>query len=485
MIQKIGVANYSPKWLNTIPAYSYELRRHMVRVGVIIAVFVVGIIGTWLNSLYTLRISLGSIIILAFLRYRYALLVTWVILNAFIGSTLSIFNGNNFDTVLSIPTLLLMTGMPLKRTFKRLPELPLLLIFLLWVFAGGVGAYLNQWILLLNYIAVAVLAIQVLTTQQRLMRLIDIILLPATFIALYGIYGYLTRQNGLVDSTTSQFRIFSIFSAAPPTALYFSIIIPLAIYRATTLQGLKRIGVSTLVIIYLVALVLTFTRAAFVSFPLSIMIMIFFIPSRRIKIGLFSTILALTVIVFLLAQACNIPIFDRFFNQTICTFNGRTYLWQALLENYDPMRLLGYGFRTSDPLLINLQLSYIGPSPSNLFMGALYDEGIIGLALLILVFIALFINLVNGVLTTSGTQRALFVAALAAFVNMLLQSIDGNDMWTQAIGLYFWIIIALPFALCWSAPVQSSKGEIVDQITELQLEAVQPVEREKRVYVPA
>lgn len=490
MIQKISVGNYYPKWLtmegNTISAFSYDLRRQVVRVGVMITVFAVGIIGIFLNSLYTLRMALGSIIILAFLRYRYALLITWVMLDAFIGSTISIFNGNNFDTGLSLSTLLLMAFIPVQETFKRMTVLAFLLVYLLWVFAGigispiGGGAFLTQWILLLDYVAVAVLAIQVLTTQQRLMRFIDLIMLPSTFIALYGIYGYFTKQNGQVDPTTSLFRIYSIFSASPAAALSLSIIIPLAIYRASSLKGFRRVGNSILVIIFFVALAFTFTRAAFISLPLSIFILILFLPSRRVKIGLFSGILVLAVIAFLLAQSGNIPIFNRFFNQDISTFNNRTYLWQALLNHFDPRQLLGYGFRASDTLIVNLGLGNFGTSPSNLFIGVLYDQGIIGLALLIIVFIALFISLIKGIRKTSGDQRALFVVALATFVNMLVQSFDANDLWTQAIGLYFWIIMALPFAICWSSSKQSNitGEEMFDKATETQIVAIQQAERE-------
>src|SRR5207249_3245224 len=74
------------------------LHQRILRVVIIVGVFAVGVFGVFLNAIYALRVSLGSILILAALRYRYALLMTWVMLDAFIGSTLSFFNGNNFDT---------------------------------------------------------------------------------------------------------------------------------------------------------------------------------------------------------------------------------------------------------------------------------------------------------------------------------------------------------------------------------------------------
>src|SRR5260370_27201689 len=143
----------------------YGLRRGVVVVGIMIAVLAGGAFGVFFNSLYTVRISLCSLVLLAFLRYRYALLIAWVMIDVFIGSTLPIFNGNNLDTGLTVPTLLLMTCMPIKQTFQRMPALAILLLYLLWVLAGigispaGTGPFLTEWLLILDCVAVFVLAV--------------------------------------------------------------------------------------------------------------------------------------------------------------------------------------------------------------------------------------------------------------------------------------------------------------------------------------
>jgi O-antigen ligase len=408
-----------------------------------------------------------------------------VLLDAFIGSTISILNSNHFDTGLTIPTLILMACIPVKQAFQRMPALVFLLIFLLCVFAGltispiGVSAFLTYWVILLDFLAVSVLTILLLTTRQRLLRIIDFILLPSTFVAVYGIYGYITKQYGTFDTETSLFRSYSIFSAAPAPALFLSIIIPITIYRATTLQGLKRFGLIILILIFLVGIGVTFTRSAFISVPLSVLIMVFLLPSRKLKVGIFSSTLALIGIIFVTVS--NIPIFSRFFNQDFSTFNGRTYLWQALLSHFDPTKLLGNGHGASDALLMNLGLGNISSSPSNLFLGTLYDHGIIGLIILLLIFITLAISLIKGILNTTGERRTLFTVALATFINMFLQSFDANDLWAQTIGLYFWVIMALPFALCWLIPEQihPDDAEIFDRPTELQLEVVRSVKLER------
>lgn len=491
---KPGDNRYYRGWLDwkekniSSSGLSANLTWQFVRVGMIVSVFALGIVAAIHNSLYTLRVSFGAIIILALLRYRYALLLSWVLLDAFIGSTLQIFNGNNFDTALTAPTVLLMLCMPLGQTLKRVPALSFLLLLLLWIFAGigissiGVTPFLTNWLLMLDYLAIAILTINVLSTQRRLMQLIDVIFIPATFIALYGIFGYVTKQNVIGDTGTS-LRAASIYSASPGFALFLSLIIPLALYRIFTVSGRKRLVCILLVLIFLLATLLTFTRSAFISIPLSIILMILFLPSRRMKIRLLATMFLVVGSMLLLGTFGNVPIFNRFLNQDIGTLNGRTILWKALLDHFHPTQLLGNGLHASDALLTYLHIGINGQglianSPSNLFIGTLYDQGIIGLILLILVFVALAVNLYRGMRRSTGDQRALFIVALAVLVNMLIQSYDANDFWTQQIGLYFWIIVALPFANCWfqTKQVSSIDEEISYEATEPRLEPARELE---------
>jgi murein biosynthesis integral membrane protein MurJ len=454
--------------------------------GVIIVVFTLGIIGNILNSTYTLSIALGSVLIVALLRYRYVLLIAWVMLDAFIGSTVPFFNGNHLDTGLTVPTLLLMLALPVGQAFKRMSVLFLLLLYLLWVFASigisqiGVGSFLITWLTYLDYLAVAVLTIYEITTQKLLRRIIDIIILEAGFVSLYGIYGYVTRHNGVIDPTTSLFRIYSIFTAAPPFALFLSVVIPLAVYRVFTLSGFKRVGMAFILLLMLVATALSFSRGAFVSVPISIVIFVLFIPSRKIKLILLSWMAVLAASVVILVSAGNTSIFGRFLNQDVTTLNGRTLLWQALLSHFHPDQLLGNGLGASNILLTNLQVGLngglIATAPSNLYLGILYDHGIIGLALLLLMFAVLFIGIVRGIRGTKGDQRLLFVVALSILVNVLIQSVEVDDFWTQAIGLYFWIIMALPFAFCWReiGMVSNTGDDISDQATIPHMRAIIP-----------
>ncbi len=477
-----------------IPPYT---RRQLARIGAMLAVFAVGVAGIFLNSLYTLRAALASILILVFVRYPYVLLLVWALFNAL--NALPVFRGSSILIGITVPTLLLMAFMPIKQTFRRLPALAFMFIYLLWVFAGigvspySTGTFVTLWTELLNCVAIGILTINVITTRRRLSGLIDTILLLSTLIALYGIYGYITKQNGEPDAAgSSLYRIASIFTpVATSLALFLSLVIPLGFYRIFTLQGFKRVGASIMVLILVVALGLTFTRASYIGLLLSIVILLLFLPSRRMKVGLMGTVLAITAFMFLLAALGNIPFLDRFFAQDITTLNGRTFLWQAVLSHFDPTQLLGRGFGASDTLLTFLQTRVInGNSPHSLFLGTLYDQGIIGVILLTSMFIALIVNIIAGMRKTAGDKdrRLMLAMALAVTVSAIAGSIDSNNLWTQAISIYFWTIIALPFALCWSRPHESSETDQAyvdaEEVTVPRMKAILQKEQEQRSRRP-
>lgn len=482
-----------------------ELFRQVVRVVAILAVFMVGIIGTFFNAVYTLLIAVGSIFLLALLRYRYVLLIAWALIDVFIGSTVTFLQGDHLDTALTAATMVLMTCMPVGQTLKRLPALTLLLIYLAWVFASiliptvGFSVFITQWLLYVDYVGVAILTINLITTRRRMVGLIDAILFISTVVAVYGLYGYVTKQNGIVDPLIpSIFRIESIFGQTPTAfAFFLSLVIPLGIYRAFTLSGLKRVVYLLVDLILLVACGLTFTRSAFISVPLSIITMIAFLPSRKMKIGLLSGAAVLVVLIVLIGFITNLPIFGRFFSQDIGTLNGRTLIWQALLSHFDPTKLLGNGYNASMILLSNLPVgTQVANAPHDLFIGTLYDHGVIGVILISLVLISLLISLIKGVRRVTGEHRIVFAMALAVFVNMFLQSLDSTEIWNQAVGIYLWIIMALPFALYWSASKQSSQNEnealddiepdpLMARVEQAKLEPVDyasPLEREMRQF---
>lgn len=437
-----------------------RLRQYLLRAGVIGAVFAAGVAAVVLNYVYALRLALGAVVIPILLRYQYVLLLAWAALAALIGSSISLFQGHNFTSGLILPTMLVMPTMPLLQTLKRMRALIFFLLLLVWMFASiGVSSigpvpFLTQWTIYLSFLAAAVLAINLLTTERRLVGVIDAMLLSAVFVSLYGIAGYFTRQHGLPDTTVG-FRIFSVFGSSSALGWFLSLIIPLALYRALTVRGVRRIICLLVLGILLTALGLTFARSAFVSVFASILLTAFFLPSRKMKIGVLGSFVALALLTVLLTFFGAVPFLSRFFEQDVTTLNGRTDIWRILMSQFDPTKLLGSGLNASGILLASLHVNAVkgvtvtSYEAHNLFLAILFDHGFIGLFLLILVYLALLVGLIAGLRKAAGAHRLLFAVALAAFICTVLQSFESTDLFSLGIGLYFWVIMALPFARCW------------------------------------
>jgi O-antigen ligase len=167
-------------------------------------------------------------------------------------------------------------------------------------------------------------------------------------------------------------------------------------------------------------------------------------------------------LIVLAATIGNIPIFSRFLNSDVTTLNGRTYLWTAVIDHFDPTQLLGKGMQASDVLLTNLQvagsgLGVIGTASHNIFLETLYDYGIIGFTLLMLMFISIPVKLFTKIRAASSDYRMLLGMAIAIFFNVVVQSLESNDFWNPSISIYFWIAMSIPFALCWT----TSKSAVV------------------------
>src|SRR5579885_3685610 len=212
-------------WLRAVFFGSKWFRYGLV-VGVTLPVLAVGVVATLHDALTTVRVSLAILLILGSLRHPYLLLLAWASVNVCIGSSLTFFNGNNLDLVLIAPLLLLFCSLPWKELVRRVPGLPWLGLYFAWVLASidlsplDTAAFLKFWLTTLACAAVSVLASELVTTRRRLLTLIDMLLLTALLVALYGLYGYVTHQHGEEDVQTQVFRITSLFTQATTFAFY-------------------------------------------------------------------------------------------------------------------------------------------------------------------------------------------------------------------------------------------------------------------------
>ncbi|MBV9228026.1 MAG: O-antigen ligase family protein [Chloroflexi bacterium] len=508
VIWKLGMGDYYIQWVTwreenlSVQNFPYAIRKNMVRASIMLVVLWAGAIGTIYNAMYTVRIAFGSIVILLLMRYPYILLMTWIALDALIGSTvplLSIFQGGNLLSGLAAPTLFLLFLVPVKPAFKRMPTLGFLLAYLMWVFLSigfseiGIQQFLTLWLVYVANVSIGVLVINLVKTEKLMNGIIDGILLQLTFVSGYGIYDwFVTKNTGFYDTNiTWLYRTGSVYNAPPTLAFMLSVALALALYRCLTVKSWQgRILAILATLTMLIAFILTFARGPFVSFAVSLVVFIFFLPSRGARAILLAGIAAVSAVGAIIAAVFNVPILSRFLNNDITTLNGRTYLWQALLDHFDPTHLLGEGLNASDQLLIRLQVGVgrgvIGTAPHNIFIGTLYDHGIIGVTLVTLMLIAIPWNLIKAMLKTTPEHRLILAVALAAYINIIMQAFEVTVVWNQAVGAYVWMILSLPFAYYWDT-VKNQSSKENQEVSELEtiprIEAISQPKQEQLSHV--
>lgn len=440
--------------------FSDRLRHVLLLVSVMLTTLTVGIIATVYNALLTLRISFGLSLLLCLIRYPFVLLLAWATINVCLGSSLALFNGNNLDMLLILPILFILPFLPWKEIIKRAPGSLWLLLYLGWVLLGiGLSpldprAFLTLWLTMLAEVSTGILSIVVITKYRHLTIIVDVLLVTALLVALYGLYGFVTHQHGEVDPDTALFRITSLFTQATTLAFYLSALIPLAFYRCLYAQGVLRLVSLTVACCLSGALLLTFTRSASLSLLPGVVLMALCLPARRARFLAITGLVLLCSGALILNASGHLLLLARFFKEDIATFNGRLYLWQALLNNFQFTHWLGNGLQASDHLLASLRVGVagrgvIGTAPHSLFLGTLYDQGVIGLFLLCLAFLSSGYGLLQGLWRNSGERRMLSAAALASLISICVQSFGARDLWIQAASASFWMVVALPFARCW------------------------------------
>lgn len=479
IIRKVGMSQQYKKlfnWRNasfTDLGFTHAVRKNLLRLFFVLAIFVAGVAGSVQNATLTVRVAFGSLAVLALLRYQYLLLLAWACINVFIGSSLPLFNGNNLLSGLTLPTLLLLFYIPTKESFKRMPALPFWLIYFVWILLSmgispiPLSQFMTIWTTQLDFFAVSVLVVIAIDSRRKLLGFIDAMIAPAIFIALYGLWGYTIQQHGVVDPTTGFFRISSIFSDTPPTlGLYLSVLIPITIYRIFTLRGFFKIcgGIAVLLLLML-ALGLTFNRGTLLAVGVGLVVTVLFLPSNKMKGIAFGTGTALVGLILLATTLANIPILSRFANNDITSLNGRTYLWQALLNHFDPAQLLGYGMKSSDVLLANLRVGFAGgiiaTAAHNIYLEAMFEHGLVGVTLMCLAFAVTGCILYRKYLVGSYEQKLLLAIAIGTFVSIMVQGYESNDIWNQSVGIYFFIFMSLPFARYWDQEKRQNKAGIV------------------------
>jgi hypothetical protein len=452
------------------------VRAVLIYCAVSVSGLVIGLAVAVTNAALALRVTVGFALAGLWLVYPFFLLLSWATLDPLIGTTVPLVNGSNFNTNLTIPTLLLLFTIPVRQTLRTVPGIALYAALLVWMLPGLAFSpldkvtFIQQWTLYLDQAAVALLVILLVSTRERFTLLINVVLAVVAGIAIFGIFSYLLHPTTVAsisgNSVGSTGRLRSVYAAGPTAALVFSNAVPLAAFRALSGRPAERLFGLFCTVILLLATALTFTRGAFVSLAIDFFVALLLLRGTRARFWLlFSGAL------FIMAGAFSgFSFLSRFTHSDISTFDGRLILWRVLISNFSPAELFGKGLDSSFFLLQQIAASKgivaavtNGSNAQNLYVTVLYDHGVIGLIFLIGSFVVFGLTFARRLRWAAGEYRVLLLAALVTLVNTMVLSFEGSDLFGQAIGLDFWIIMVLPFAAYWqhsSPEPEPSRGAV-------------------------
>lgn len=395
-----------------------------------------------------LRLAVGMALAALFLGSPYGLLLTWGGAAAFYSVYVW---GHSIGYVLALGSLPAFAVL-LAREWRTRREWPVAtwayLAFLLWVVVGIKRSPLSHsqfgidWLGFLDYGLVFVLAVFLLTTRKRLEQFITVVLMTSTALAALGVAEYALRFGGYQDPSSSLlFRVAGIFGWSNSFAFFLTLVLPLCIYRVLTVTSVQRLLWSGALALHAAALALTFVRTAFIA-VIAMVVVAALLAERRWRKPL---LVGVAACVGVGALGMLVPGVRVRLLENLTTLNARTSGWHVLLTHLHVKDPLGQGLFASLSVLGRYGLDNVR-APHSLYLQVLFDNGFVGLGLLVVTFVVLLVGMVRRTLRYQGHARILAALATGGLVaGVLYVSVD-NTFWVYALGTYFWLLAALPYA---------------------------------------
>lgn len=430
-----------------------------LRNGILVSVTFLGVAAISAKStVQGARLSAGLTLALIFLRSPYGLLLTWAAAGAFYDIYLF---GHSIGFILalgSLPAFAVMLWNEWRQNNLRVGAILAYGGFLLWVALTmtrspvGLRQFGIDWLGFLDYALVFLLARSQLTTRARFERFVTVMLMMSTALSVLGLLQYIFRFGGYqTPDAPAIYRVSSIFGWSSSLAFYLVLIIPLAIYRALSAPRGRRLFWFLALLLHITALVLTFSREAYVGVIVTVFVAATLL-NGRMRIWLLRG-LVVGLLLFLPALAIR-SVRDRL-TFGLDTLNARTYGWSTLVSHLHLLDPLGQGLFSSIALLQRLHPDGV-VAPHSLYLQVLFDHGVVGLMLLLTTFFLLLRGAIRVTLRCKGHARLVMALIAGGIAGAFCMVGVDNAFWDFSLGIYFWLVAALPFAPVFSVTARAA-----------------------------
>ena len=354
--------------------------------------------------------------------------------------------------------------------YKAIPK-SVLVPLLVFVLCAGASAVVNVVPLAVSIDAVrvifqpmlfAALTMYLMDDEKTRETFLRVLVISTVLIAAFGIVQYgLKLDLGLWKHAkdTGQFRITSIFSNPNALGSYFNMVLAFTMASLLFRKGMKNklLYLAASGIIF-VALLLTFSRSAWLAF-VAIVVYFVFVWNKK-------WLLAIPVLAAVMPFVMPSSVISRFSNlldpayYQMSSEYGRLAFWATALEKIKENPLVGVGLGTfgdSVPLRHNIPFS-TWVDNHYLKMGA--EIGLPGMLAFLVLLLALFLlanKLFN--LATTENQRIYALGIAGVIITMSVQNVTASIFESLANAIYFYTFIGILFALLYKKKKEGNPGE--------------------------
>lgn len=296
----------------------------------------------------------------------------------------------------------------------------------------------------------ALLTMYLMDDENNRQAFLQILIVSTVLIAAFGIVQYALKLDlGLWQHSkdTGQFRITSIFSNPNALGSYFNMVLAFTVPGVLFVKNMKhKLAFAAVSGIIFVALLLTFSRSAWIAF-MAMVLYVVFVWNKK-------WLLALPVLAAATPFVMPASVIARFGNLLDPTYYqmsaeyGRLAFWAAAIEKIRENPLFGVGLGTfgdSVPLRHNIPFA-TWVDNHYLKLGA--EIGIPGILAFLVLLLALFLlahRLFRN--AVSENQRLYALGIAGVIITMTVQNVTASILESLAAAIFFYSFIGVLFAL--------------------------------------
>ncbi len=282
--------------------------------------------------------------------------------------------------------------------------------------------------------------------RRHVDRILDALIIGAAVVSIYGILEYMgitghMKSAGRVDSVTPDYNYFST---------YLILVLPILFYRFYMSSAKMRVIYFSVTLIATTALILTFTRAAWIAAFFEMILFGVFI-NRKVLIILFAVVI-IGYIGFQLKKEYPFAAKEALKAQVIhpaYTYNDRMELWRFGIIHLKDRPVFGFGYGRANFAKVYPEFfkrSVLLFHTHNTFLNIGLELGIPGLIALIWLFWAILKSLWKDWKDRFNEQRILSFAILLSVIGFLIR-VQFDHLLVDEMALMLWLLIGIGFAI--------------------------------------